>query len=120
MCNSGAVGTQNSLSTLQINLNEGNVRGTVKAPSGKVVVGATIYANVTGANDEVDAVTATTNANGVFFLNLDQSKSWTVKIYPFNASGATEVLANKFNLQSITAWGNQTYDFNDIQLALKP
>jgi hypothetical protein len=120
MCNSGSVGSQNSLSTLQINLNAGNVVGTVKAPSGKVVVGATVYANVTGASDEVDAVTTSTNANGVFGLNLDQSKSWTIKIYPFNASGATEVLANKVNIPSITGWGNQTYDFNDIQLALKP
>ena len=120
MCNSGSVGSQNSLSSLQINLNAGNVVGTVKAPSGKVVVGATIYANVTGASDEVEAVTTSTNTFGVFGLNLDPNKSWTIKIFPFNASGATEVLANRVNIPSITGWGNGTYDFNDIQMVLKP
>jgi hypothetical protein len=120
MCNRGAITTVNSLSSLQINLNAGNVVGTVKSPSGKLVVGATIYANVTGATDEVDSVTTSTNALGVFGLNLDPNKTWTIKIFPFNAIGATEVLANKTYTPNITGWGSGTNELGDITLALKP
>ena len=85
-----------------------------------LVVGAIIYANVTGASTEDDAVTTSTNAAGVFGLNLDPSKTWTIKIFPFNAAGATEVLANLVKTTSLTGWGGGTYEFGDIQLALKP
>lgn len=120
LCASGSLTTVNSLSSLQINLNAGNVVGTLKSPAGKVVVGATIYANVTGASTEDDAVTTSTNIAGVFGLNLDPSKTWTIKIFPFNATGATEVLANKVQTTSLTGWGSGTYQFGDITLALKP
>ncbi len=120
MCSAGAVTTVNSLSSLQINLNAGNVVGRVLSPTSKVVVGATIYANVAGAADETDAVTTSTNALGVFGLNLDQSKTWTIKIFPFNAAGATEVLANLTRSPNINGWGNNTLELGDITLALKP
>jgi hypothetical protein len=120
LCNRGSLTTVNSLSSLQINLNAGNVVGTVKSPTNKLVVGAIVYANVTGASTEDDAVTTSTNSAGVFGLNLDPSKTWTIKIFPFNATGATEVLANLVKTTSLTGWGGGTYEFGDIQLALKP
>lgn len=120
LCNAGSLTLVNSLSSLQINLNAGNVVGTIKSPTAKLVVGATVYANVTGASDESEAVTTSTNVLGVFGLNLDPSKTWTIKIFPFNATGATEKLANKTYETNITGWGSGTNSLGDITLALKP
>ena len=118
LCNRGSLSIVNSLSSLQIILNAGNVVGTVKSPTGKLVVGATIYASVNNAPDDVDSIATSTNALGVFGLNLDPNKTWTIKIFPFNVLGATEVLANKTLNTSLTGWGG-TADFGNITLALK-
>jgi hypothetical protein len=101
---------------LQIDLYAGNVVGTVKTPSGDLVANATVYANVTGATDETFAVVTSTLDNGTFGLNLDSTKSWSIKILPFNPSGATERLAVK-NLASPVFSGG-AYSYGDITMGL--
>ena len=101
---------------LQIDLYAGNVVGTVKTPSGALVANATVYANVTGATDETFAVVTSTLDNGTFGLNLDSTKSWSIKILPFNPTGATERLAVK-NLASPDFVGG-AYSYGDIAMGL--
>jgi hypothetical protein len=104
---------------LVINLAAGNVIGVVKTPAGKVVGNATVYANVVGATDEVFAVvTSTLETDGSFGLNLDPSKSWAIKILPFNVTGVGEQLAVK-NLAS-PVFTNGAASYGDITMSLKP
>ena len=112
-------GSANALSgnNLELELSLGNVTGTVLSPSGKKVANATVYANVTGASDEVYSVVTTTLENGRFGLNLDPSKNWTIKILPFNVTGAAEQLAVKtLDLPAFSA-GSKAYD--DIPMIVK-
>lgn len=102
---------------LVINLAAGNVTGIVKTPTNKLVANATIYANVVGATDETFAVVTSTLEDGSFGLNLDSTKSWSIKILPFNVAGP-EQLAIK-NLAS-PAFTGGAYSYGDITMSLKP
>ena len=103
---------------LVINLAAGNVTGIVKSPTNKLVANATIYANVVGATDEVFAVVTSTLEDGSFGLNLDATKSWAIKILPFNVTGVGEQLAVK-NLAS-PAFTGGAFSYGDISMVLKP
>jgi hypothetical protein len=80
------------------------------------VANATVYANVTGASDEVYAVVTSTLDNGSFGLNLDPTKNWTIKILPFNASGSTEQLAVLTLDPPVFTGGSKDYGYIDMKL----
>jgi hypothetical protein len=98
MCGSTtSVGANNAIT---INLNAGNVVGTVKT-SGVAVEGAIVYANLVNATNQDNAVTTTTNSLGKFGLLLDPAKGqWQISIFPINKPGAT-ALRNKI-LEALT------------------
>jgi hypothetical protein len=103
---------------LVISLAAGNVTGIVKTPTGKLVANATVYANVFGATDETFAVVTSTLVDGSFGLTLDPTKSWVIKILPFNVTGVGEQLAIK-TLASPSFRGD-SYSYGDIGMLLKP
>ena len=78
-----------SANTFTLTLSAGNVTGTVtRVTGGTAVVNATVY-----ATSGTQVVSTTTSATGTFALNLDNTLAWVIKILPFNATGATALVA---------------------------
>jgi hypothetical protein len=78
-----------SANTFTLTLSAGNVTGTVtRVTGGTAVVNATVYAT---SGEQV--VSTTTSTTGTFALNLDNTLAWVIKILPFNATGATALVA---------------------------
>jgi len=101
-----ATGTLTS-SALSLALNGGNVVGTITGPTGAAVVGAVVYANVTGATDETFTVITSTSASGRYGLQLDPAKSWTIKVFPINKPDDTTPLAT-YTFAAFTPSGTTT------------
>lgn len=71
-------------------LDGGNVVGVVKrASDSSVLVGAIVYANNPDAVDESTAVITSTGADGRYGLQLDPTKTWTIKVFPIASPGET-------------------------------
>jgi hypothetical protein len=102
-CSTGTLAT----SALTLALNGGNVVGTITGPSGAAVVGAVVYANVTGATDETFTVVTSTSASGRYGLQLDSTKSWTIRILPINKPDDPAPLAS-YTFASFTPSGPTT------------
>ena len=100
---------------LTITLSSGNVSGVVHAPDNSPVVGAVVYANlVIGgvmSTDSATAITASTNANGGFGLQLDPSKQWRIKILPLGRPD----LASYLSTSDLT-FNNDLADLGTIKL----
>ena len=80
-----------SANTFTLTLSAGNVTGTVTRDSDSTtVVNATVYATST---TDSQTVSTTTSATGTYALNLDNNLSWVIKIFPFNLTGATALIA---------------------------
>ena len=109
---------------LQINLSNGNVTGYVKSPLKTATGGdiwiknATVYANVADAasGNEDFAVVTSTLADGSFGLNLDVTKTWVIKILPFNLAGATPLAVKILDAPVFDAG---VFDYQVITLAVK-
>jgi hypothetical protein len=82
-----AVASIGANNTFTLTLSAGNVTGTVTSAAG-VVVNATVY-----ATSGTQVVSTTTSTTGTFALNLDNTLAWVIKILPFNATGATALVA---------------------------
>jgi hypothetical protein len=93
LCGSGEI--QANTNNLTITMVAGNVAGYVKY-NDVGVPNATVYASLVGATNDDDSVFAATTSNGQFGFTLDFSggKQWVIKVFPFNAPGATP-LANQ-------------------------
>jgi hypothetical protein len=102
-CSTGTLAT----SALTLALNGGNVVGTITGPTGAAVVGAVVYANVTGATDETFTVITSTSASGRYGLQLDPTKSWTIRILPMNKPDDPAPLAS-YTFASFTPSGPTT------------
>ena len=76
LCNAGSLVS----GALTINLDAGNVTGTILDPSSKPVEGAVVYA-ISGV-DTATAVTTSTTSAGRFGLKLDMTKSWNILVIP--------------------------------------
>jgi len=69
-----------------ITLNAGNVTGRVTATAGgTAIAGAIVYANLSDATGDTTSVITATDANGNYGLQLDNSKTWIIKVFPINA-----------------------------------
>jgi hypothetical protein len=96
-----------------VTLNAGNVTGRVTASAGgTAIAGAIVYAN--WSNDAATAVVTATDATGNYGLQLDDSKSWTIKVFPINASGDVQYADGL--VQAFTPTDSTT---KDIALATK-
>jgi hypothetical protein len=74
-----------------VRLNAGNVTGKVTASAGgTAIAGAIVYANLSDATGETTSVVTATDASGNYGLQLDNSKSWIIKVFPINASGEVQ------------------------------
>jgi hypothetical protein len=93
LCVNGSI--QPNTNNLTITMVLGNVAGYVRY-NGVGVANATVYAKLVGSTNDDDSVFAATTSNGQFGFNLDftNNKRWEIKVFPFNAPGATP-LANK-------------------------
>lgn len=78
-CTAGGLAANNDLT---ITLNNGNVNGTLIYNGTTPVVNAIIVATSTSG----DVVVTSSGANGKFGLQLDASKTWSIKIFPVNGS----------------------------------
>ena len=76
LCNSGSLVS----GALILNLEAGNVTGTVVDGSAVPVAGAVVYA-ISGT-DTSTAVTTSTTSTGRFGFNLDTTKSWNILVIP--------------------------------------
>jgi hypothetical protein len=88
LCTNGAI--QSNTNNLTITMVAGNVAGYVKF-NDVGVPNATVYAKLVGSTNDDESVFAATTSNGQFGFNLDvtNGKRWVIKVFPFNAPGAT-------------------------------
>jgi hypothetical protein len=118
-CSAGLVTSAPNADVLKltITLSNGNVSGVVHAPDNSAFVGATVYANlvVDGvmSTDGATAVTASTNANGGFGLQLDPTKKWRIKILPLGRADLATYLST-----SDMAFSGDLADLGTIKLEL--
>ena len=102
-CSAGALGANN---VLTISLNIGNVVGTVKYGT-TLVSGAFVIATSTVG----DVVPTTTGENGRFGLQLDPTKTWSIKIVAVAAFNGDQLAAK--SIPTVVVSSN-TNDLNDI------
>lgn len=113
------IGGSIAAGTLTLALARGNVVGTVLAPDGiSPIVGAIVYANVVGANNEDKAVVTCTLSDGTYGMTLDPGQQWDIKVFPANKSTGPQY-ANKVDQPSISPQLNVTTTVN-VTLSLKP
>ena len=111
-CGSYSMNTTPNPDELTITLYSGNVAGTVKDPNGAVLAGAIIYAFFDG--NVANAVTAVTDSTGVFGLQLDHTKTWTIRILPLNST-----TMQNLEITNVTPPSSGTLDLGVKQLAAK-
>ena len=108
-CTAGSLAANNDLT---ITLNNGNVNGTLKYNGTTAVANAVVVATSTVG----DVLVTTSAENGKFGLQLDASKSWSLKIFPTNASTGLQ-FADK-TISSVTFSGGSA-NLGDIAMVLK-
>jgi len=92
-------------------LDGGNVVGLVKrSTDSSPLVGAIVYANNPNAVDESTAVITSTGADGRYGLQLDPTKTWTIKIFPVASPGETLGTASQTGVTAPGS-GSITKDF---------
>ena len=98
-----------------VTLNAGNVTGKVTASAGgTAIAGAIVYANWNVGGSDATAVVTATDASGNYGLQLDNSKSWIIKVFPINATGEDQYVDGL--VAAFTPTDNTT---KDIALAAK-
>jgi hypothetical protein len=97
---------------LTITLDNGNVNGILKYNETTAVANAVVVATSTVG----DVLVTTSAENGKFGLQLDASKSWSLKIFPTNASTGLQ-FADK-TISSVTFSGGSA-DLGNIAMVLK-
>jgi hypothetical protein len=91
------------------------VTGKVTASAGgTAIAGAIVYANWNVGGSDAAAVVTATDANGNYGLQLDNSKSWIIKVFPINATGEDQYVDGL--VAAFTPTDNTT---KDIALAAK-
>jgi hypothetical protein len=71
-------------------LGQGNTRGTViNGSTSEVVSGAIVLAEAVDNGNVVQRVSSVTNSRGEYFLDLDQSRTWRVKVLYSNPADAS-------------------------------
>ncbi len=75
---------------LTLTLGQGNTRGTViNGSTSEVVSGAIVLAEAVDNGNVVQRVSSVTNSRGEYFLDLDQSRTWRVKVLYSNPADAS-------------------------------
>ena len=105
-----------SATAMTITLARGNIVGTIYGLDTITVAGAIIYANVDGATDEENAITACSTPNGEYGITLKAGLTYRIKVYPINKVG-TEY-NDKTDLGTVTA-PPSGYTTLDIRLTPK-
>ena len=82
-------GTANSstvagIDTLSVKLLGGNVSGNVRTSANAVLAGAIVRAKRTDSENKSDVVVTSTDTEGNFSMQLDQTKSWKITVLPAN------------------------------------
>lgn len=107
-CSAGTLGANNELT---ITLNNGNVNGTL-------LYGTTPIANaiVVATSTSGDVVPTTSAENGKFGLQLDASKTWSIKIFPVNSPTGLQIADKTISTVTFTAG---SANLGNIAMALK-